>query len=491
MELPLTEAVAESLRRAGLILFFLLLLAAMWGVTHLWLECGMYVHGTHVPGRHLRIVPAMAMKGDEPHYLMVVNSILFDHDLELQDDYERVGNSGLEAGVLCRGINLYHHTIIVNRRTGAHATWMDLHKGDPALISPAEATLLKPSPDLYEVSAHPVAYPALLAALIAPFRPSIEDVEGEASVAMVLISWVTCIVAFVAARRAGMSRAGSVVGVAILALASPWLPYARSYYSEPVIGLTLILALWAMEEERFLLAALAAAAAAILKPPYAVVGAGFVLETLWDRRWRQAGMMSAALAICAAGLIGFNYWLARTPIISGNLVSGTALAHNLSSLYETFLEPEHGLLFFAPWVIFAPLALLHSRPDSRNGAGLARHMVIPLVLFATVVAAARLWTRLLLWPALLGAVSSLDGSRGCGRMERRRPIDACRARALPPEWRRDQRAGRAPLSANAFTAIMDRSRLPSLIGPGLFPRRRAAQSALLRISGIASNSRPN
>ncbi len=336
----MTEAVAESLRRAGLILFFLLLLAAMWGVTQVRLECGMFVHGIHVPGRHLRIVPPMAMKGDEPHYLIVVNSILFDHDLELQDDYRRVGNSGLEAGLYCRGQKLEHHTIVVNRRTGAHATWLHLHKGNPARLSPSDVTLLQPSPDLYEVSAHPVAYPALLAALLAPFRPSIEDVEGDASLAMVLISWLTCVVAFVAARRAGMSRAGSILGVSVLALASPWLPYVRSYYSEPVIGLTLILALWAMEEERFLLAALAAAAAAILKPPYAVVGAGFVLETLWNRRWRQAGMMSAALAICAAGLIGFNYWLARTPIIAGVFVSGRALPRNLSSLYQTFLGPS-------------------------------------------------------------------------------------------------------------------------------------------------------
>jgi hypothetical protein len=96
-----------------------------------------------------RSLPRTWVSGDEPHYLLVLNSILFDHDLELQEDYERA-KLGPDAGEIPLPD---HHTIIVNRRTGEQSTWFENH-WNPELA---------PGPDVYEASAHPVAYPALLA----------------------------------------------------------------------------------------------------------------------------------------------------------------------------------------------------------------------------------------------------------------------------------------------------------------------------------------
>jgi hypothetical protein len=65
------------------VLCFAIILLLYCGVTRIELT----------PGRNLTVVAPRVISGDEPHYLMVLNSIL-DHDLELQDDYERLSRGG-------------------------------------------------------------------------------------------------------------------------------------------------------------------------------------------------------------------------------------------------------------------------------------------------------------------------------------------------------------------------------------------------------------
>src|SRR5579872_3281676 len=93
---------------------FLLLLALMWSVSRL----------EFVPHQGFQIVPTQAISGDEPHYVLVINSILFDHDLEIKDDYKRVAAGGIEAGALFRGIKISHHSILIDYVSGEHYRWM-------------------------------------------------------------------------------------------------------------------------------------------------------------------------------------------------------------------------------------------------------------------------------------------------------------------------------------------------------------------------------
>lgn len=229
---------------------------------------------THVellPDGHFAVTSPHVTNGDEPHYLLVLNSILFDHDLELQDDYERA-KGGPETG----GIELPdHHTILVNRHTRKHGIWFYDH-WDPDLES---------GPDVYEVSAHPVAYPALLAALIAPFQPKIEDVQSDVSVVVILICWAGTALTFRLARQAGLERGAALLVASLLVFASPWLAYSRSFFAEPAIGVSAVAALLALESDRPLLAAFFAATAFLFKPSMGVIGAGFVIEQMVERRW--------------------------------------------------------------------------------------------------------------------------------------------------------------------------------------------------------------
>jgi hypothetical protein len=371
-------------------IFFVLLLVGFWAATRVEL----------LPDQHMEITSPTVTSGDEPHHLMVVNSLLFDHDFELQDDYKRA-ETGMDAG----GIPLLdHHTIIVNQRTGAHGTWFEHHL-DPDLTS---------GPDVYEVSSHPMAYPALLAALIFPFHPKMDDVQRDASLVMVLICWLGAIFTFLLARKVGLGSGYALLATSVLALASPWLIYNRSFFAEPAIGLSVVIALYALESERPVLAGSAAAAAAFFKPPMAVIGVGFVIDRILRKRWREVIVLLSVLGLFGLILVTFNYWLARTLIISGNLSGpwpfGTNTAHDFHTLGETFIASDNGLFIWAPWTIFAifPIGKAFCSIDAHPR--FLREMSLPMAMQLAVLAASnfevgscvgpRYWVPFLPWMAV-------------------------------------------------------------------------------------------
>lgn len=399
----------------GLAILAGLALLLIWGVTRVELA----------PGWNLKIVSPSAVSGDEPHYLMVVNSILFDHDLELQDAYERVRHGGLDAGRRWRRRLPDHHTILVNRRTGHHTLWM--HSTTEVVVDRPFGIRVPlpefaPSPDVYEVPAHPVAFPALLALVLAPFHPSINNVEPDVGFVLVLIAWAGTLATYVMARRGGFSRGPAILAAAVLLLASPWLPYCRPYYPETTIGLTLTLAIWAWSDDRPGLASFFAASAAILKPSFAVVGAGFLIEALRERRLRDTIRMAVILSICAVALCAFNYWLAGTPLISGTL--SWRPAADLQQLHDTLLDPSHGLFIFAPWTIFAVFAIAHAFDQYDADSAMLRRMAMPLVLYVILLAITgfgpgfcygpRYWVAFLPWLA----VATMQAMRTANRKGR-------------------------------------------------------------------------
>ncbi len=352
------------------------------------------------PSVGFSVVSPRAVNSDEPQYILVINSLLFDHDLEVQDDYERVALGGLQAGAAFPHTNLDHHSIRVNPHTGRHA-FASLSAPDSAApCDPAFA-----SPDVYEVPSHPVAFPALMALILAPFHPALGEVEGEASVILAIISWLAAVVTFLAGRSLGMNRAKAMLAALLLMVASPWLPYARSFFPASTIGLALIVALWALIEERMILAGLAAGFTAILNPPFAVVGVGFVLDEMIAGHRRNALTLLIVLGSCAAALVTFNYWLAMTPLISGN---GGLLPFSIGRLYETFLAPEHGLFIFAPWTIVVFLAIPFAFGSAHPWSRALRAMVMPISLFTILMGCGapglcygpRYWIPFLPWFAL-------------------------------------------------------------------------------------------
>ncbi len=305
-----------------------------------------------------RTSPAVT-SGDEPHYLLAVSSLLYDHDLQLQDDYRRVLAGGAQAGLGYRGNELDHHTILVDSRTGEHALWTRVYDWtthvpckQPCVPFRKLTPRLGPGPDVIEVPAHPPAWPLLLALLVGPFRPGPGDLERVSGNAVALLAWLALVATALTATRAGFSSREALCAALLAGIASPWLAYTRSYFAEIPIGLALSLALWALLARRPLLAGLGIVAAAAFKPPFGLTGAVWVVDLWLHGRRKEALQLGAVVLAGGAGIMGFNLWLAHMPIVSGT-VGFEPGELGLGAIGVMLFDNAHGLLNFAPWALLA------------------------------------------------------------------------------------------------------------------------------------------
>lgn len=387
-------------------------------------------HREWQPDGRLVAIEPRTISGDEPHYLLVLNSLLRDHDLELQDDYRRVRLGSAEAGVGGRGAIFDHHTLFLDKNTGATARWRDVYDwGRRVACPPADCQgfLLRmpqfgPRAGIVEVSAHPVAFPALLAAVIAPLRPTPEEAERRAIEVVGLLAWLACVASYFTGRRAGLSREWALAAALLVGACSPFLAYGRSLFSETTIGLSLVLGLWALQAERPALAALAGCAAMWLKPPFAVVGLLWATEQLWARKPRAAVILTLVTGAGWLLLVIFNYALARTPVIAG--VEAWRWAVNLEPLANTFLSNNYGVLYFVPWTLLVVIAAVRARPERTPprdaGQALLRQIALPSLVYVALLCAyslnpgmcygPRYWIPLMPWLGL--AVVQLAQCRG-------------------------------------------------------------------------------
>jgi hypothetical protein len=377
-----------------------------------WLGTWLVTRVEFLPGHGFYVVEPRAVAGDEPHYLVMINGLLLRHDLQLQTVYDDVDRGGPEAGTVARGSELDRHTIVVNRRTGHRATGMvegergGLWHRDPR----AE---FAPSADVYEISVHPPGFPMLIATLLAPLQPRAAAVEPDVGRVLMLIAWLGIVATYFVGRQVGMGRRWAMLAAAILFAASPWLPYSRAFFAESTIGTALVLAVWALMSDWPILATLAAGAGALMKPPFALVGAGFLLEEIREKRWKDALKIAAvmALGLPAFAVIVHNFGLYRRFSAMGQLVS-------------TFVDPVEGLLLYAPWTIFGFVACARASFSSSGNARLTRTMAAPLFLYLLAVSSVgsgvgysygpRYWVAFMPWLAL----ATVEAMRRAGRYQR-------------------------------------------------------------------------
>ncbi len=312
-------------------------------------------------GRVVRRAP-VTWSGDEVHYLMIVHSLLLDGDVEMQDDYRP---SLARGGKRFRGSRIDHHTVFFDPATREHGLWVDVfdpfthvrcRRIDPSCTGYARKSDRFSGPGVIEIPAHPLGFPALAAAFVAATGAAPEEIEPRVVWFTILCGWAGAVVTYLVARDAGLRRRGALAAAALLLVCSPWLLYARSYFSEVPAGLALVVALWLLRRGHALLAATAVVVAMTMKPPWVLVGAGWIVERLLAGERKQAFRLAAVLLAGGLAIMALNVHLAGTPVISGQ--TGWVSISSPRQLLATLGDWEQGLLPFVPWVVPAALALL-------------------------------------------------------------------------------------------------------------------------------------
>ena len=371
------------------------------------------------PARGFALAAPRVNSGDEPHYLLIVSSLLRDRDLLLGDDYLRVRQGSADAGVGFRGNELDHHTILVDPATGAHALWQRVFDWRKHLDQGGFERLQPGFDNAVEVPAHPPAFPALVALLLAPMHPPSEKLEPWAISVVALLSFGALLAAWFAARRAGFTEREALATALLAGLASPLFAYARSFFSEPAIGLALSLALWALLARKPALCGALCFAAAAIKPPFGPVALGWAVLRLREGKREEALRLGATFAACCVALTAFNLRLAHTPLISGT--AGFIPAVGPETFGMILFSNAHGLFAYAPWA--AAGVFVSARAAVRGEPGLLRDLVWGAAPVLAVFAAAdveaggfcygpRYAVPFLPWLALATVAAWRDAGRG-------------------------------------------------------------------------------
>lgn len=220
--------------------------------------------------------------GDEPHYLVMVNSLLSDHDLFLENNYANVVRGGHDAGESQRGNRLDPHAFLIDYRSGLSLKWHSLYdhtrRTDPAVDAHGMPyPSLRPNPfepgTYHLVPSHPPAFSAMVAAVLLMIDPAPEEVERLSARVLIGAALLALFVGYFAGLGSGLSRSGSVAAVALFSLCSPWLAYTGMYFTEVTTSLVLLGALVAHQRNLPLVAGCLVVVAFSIKLPYALVGA--------------------------------------------------------------------------------------------------------------------------------------------------------------------------------------------------------------------------
>ncbi|HWB14524.1 MAG TPA: hypothetical protein VG826_35195 [Pirellulales bacterium] len=319
MNHPETAAIARSRRVPYGLLVIGVLLVLPLGVSS----------GQHSHGAVLTLTWPRVWSGDEPHYLLMLNSLISDGDLDLRNNYAALWQGSQQAGLLFAGTPLDHHT-----------KW---YEGNRLVTWGGGAS--STHPPSHEYSWHPPGLPLLLAPLLRPLHDT-RWVE-PAAVACTALTTLAGLGFFCLLVRGYLPDEMPVWPAAAVAfLGTPLWHYTRTLYCEPYLA-TFAVGAYALAFRRsaHLSAGLLLALGMTMKPPFVLMAVPLAAALVGkDGLW---AMVRLGLPICLAlvWIFGLNYWMHgsafRSPIqwAPGDISAGAV------GLLSSRI---HGLLPMAP-----------------------------------------------------------------------------------------------------------------------------------------------
>ncbi|MEI9942355.1 MAG: hypothetical protein WDO69_34490 [Pseudomonadota bacterium] len=327
----------------------------------------------------------LVTSGDEPHYLVMIQSLVNDHDLDLSNNYDRARQGSPEIGVGRIGAAIDRQVVWYDA-AGNWRQWITVYDyardaHGQALPAPALPERKLGAPSEFDgkpqYSQHPPGLALLLAALVYPAR-------GTAWVEHLSIVWSTlatlaCALMLRELLRGLSNDRGLVNATTLLAiLGSPTWHYGRTLFSEPWLALSAVGALaLATRRSAFFLAGLFLAVGIQMKPPFALLAVPLFIDRVLARDAKRAALFALPVVLSVALVLYENQLFFGSPLhpaqpwMSGNLISGT-----IGSLFSL----QHGLIPFCPALLVALAGFPALFRTHRREAWLVVGMCVPYCL---------------------------------------------------------------------------------------------------------------
>jgi hypothetical protein len=298
--------------------------------------------------------------GDEPHYLVIVHSLLSDGDLDLRNNYRSVHGGGLDAGAYWAAARTLDHHTQVRLKDGRWVPWDTVFDpqdwrvdGDGLLMAARRPGAPEVDPLAAEYSFHTSAIAALLYPLLRPIRGT-AFVEAAA----VTVTGLFGVLAMLFYRRLLLHFSVDPAAVnrttAVAFLGTPLWMYGRSLFLESYLA-AFMLGAYALvlATRRDLTAGLLLGLAVQLKPHYLLLALPLAACLAWERAWGRLARFAVPLVIAGALVLTTNALLFGSPLhppqpfVFGSFKAGIA---------GLLLSAHKGLFWIVP-ASFAALAL--------------------------------------------------------------------------------------------------------------------------------------
>jgi hypothetical protein len=299
--------------------------------------------------------------GDEPHYLVLINSVIGDGDFDLANNYRDVHRGGLQAGRKFAGKALDHH---VNwYRDDQLMKWWQAFEmeakrwdtdedGHPVPTSNGDMSRRPVRKEEY--SQHPVGLPFLLAPILFAFRgtslvePAAILCSGLATVGG-LCAWCWIVKPYT------KTPAQLLLAAAVAYLGSPLWHYGLVLYSESFLAAFAVAAFaLALRADNYAIAGLLLGAGILIKAPFGLIALPLIGDALIRGRWRNA--WECTLPIAGAILL-LMYWNQQMygdwSRNAQEWESGSLIAGSTGLMFSW----QHGLLCVSPSLYLSALVL--------------------------------------------------------------------------------------------------------------------------------------
>lgn len=338
--------------------------------------------------RPLHLGVPLVYSGDEPHYLIIIHSLILDGDLDLANNYAAVHKGSTQAGRHFAGVALQHHTVWFEN--GERRNWGRVYEYDPPKFDKDEQG--RPVPRLQpgqreipagtpEYSVHPAGHALLLAPLLYPFRATqlVEPIAVACSAIAIILAFF--LFRSLLSKYSTNQRAIDLVAV-VAFLGTPAWHYGRTLYTEPFLLLFAVGAFsFALRGKSPLIAGAFIGLGILMKPPFALLLGPLTLMYLAERNFRALAyfLMPAFLGI--AGVFYLNNVMFGSPLaapqewLQGSILSG---------IFGMLFSPKFSYLIIAPAILVAFLAWpSFSRRFTRDAIVLASSILLYFLLFAS------------------------------------------------------------------------------------------------------------
>jgi hypothetical protein len=297
--------------------------------------------------------------GDEPHYLVIAQSLILDHDIQIENNHKR-GDYGVYFGAILKPDYV---------RRGTNGAIYSIHApGLPALIAPVFAVF---------------GYTGVKVALI------------------LLSACATGLVWLIAWRCTGKAAA-AWFGWATVTCSTPFFFHSFAVYPDTPAAAIVALAVWTLVDERarrparLLLLGLAIGALPWLHTRFAILAPALTL-VLAARLVTMPGAIKRLTALCLPALMSaaawflFFWWIYGTPSPAAPYGggSGAGLAFVPAGVTGLFFDQQFGLMPNAPAFLCVALGFLVML--RRQHRRLALELLIIALPYSLVVAAFPMW----------------------------------------------------------------------------------------------------